>query len=160
LVRDTLHHGAGGFSLVMVGYAAGAIVSGAILARLPIRRKARASMIAWVTYLPGYGLVALATSLPVAIVGAFFAATGQSTSVVLLSGAAQEEAPAWLLGRVLGVISLTPRGAHATGLILVSPLFAFVAARSVFAAAAIAVPLVGLTALAAANRSPGAAAPA
>jgi MFS transporter, DHA3 family, macrolide efflux protein len=161
LVRDTLHHGAGGFSLVMVGYAAGAIVSGAFLARLPIRRKARASMIAWLMYLPGYGLVALATSLPVAVVGAFFAATGQSTSVVLLNSAAQEEVPDSLLGRVLGVISLTHRGAHATGLILVSPLFALVAARSVFAAAAIAVPLVGLTALAAANRRVrGAAAPA
>ena len=29
LVRDSLHHGAGGFSIVMVGYALGAIVSGA-----------------------------------------------------------------------------------------------------------------------------------
>ena len=35
LVRDTLHHGAGGFSLVMVGYAAGSIVSGIVLAHLP-----------------------------------------------------------------------------------------------------------------------------
>jgi len=157
LVRDALHHGAGGFSLVMVGYAAGSIVSGAVLARLPIRRKARASMIAWVMYLPGYGLVALATSLPVAVVGAFFAATGQSTAVVLLNSAAQEEVPDSVLGRVLGVISLTHRGAHATGLILVSPLFAFVAARSLFAAAAVAVPLVGLAALAAANRRAGAA---
>ena len=34
LVRDTLHHGAGGFSVVMVGYAAGSIVSG-IAARAP-----------------------------------------------------------------------------------------------------------------------------
>jgi MFS transporter, DHA3 family, macrolide efflux protein len=155
LVRDTLHHGAGGFSVLMVGYAAGSIVSGAVLSRLPIRRKARASMIAWVMYLPGYGLVALATSLPVVAVGAFFAATGQSTSVVLLNSAAQEEVPDGLLGRVLGVISLTHRGAHAAGLILVSPLFAFVGARAVFGAAAIAVPLVGLTALAAATRRAG-----
>jgi hypothetical protein len=157
LVRDTLHHGAGGFSIVMVGYAAGAIVSGVVLARLPIRRKARASMIAWVMYLPGYGLVALATSLPLAVVGAFFAATGQSTSVVLLNSAAQEEVPDNLLGRVLGVISLTHRGAHATGLILVAPLFAFVASRAVFGAAAVTVPLVGLTALAVANRRAAAA---
>jgi MFS family permease len=151
-VRDTLHHGAGGFSIVMVGYAAGSIVSGALLARLPIRRKARASLLAWVMYLPGYGLVALAPSLPWAIAGAFFAATGQSTSVVLLNSAAQEEIPDSLLGRVIGVISLTHRGAHATGLLLVSPLFAFVAARAVFGAAAIAVPIVGLTALAVAAR--------
>jgi predicted MFS family arabinose efflux permease len=157
LIRDTLHHGAGGFSIVMVGYAAGAILSGIVLSRLPIKRKARASLIVWAMYLPGYGLVALATSLPLAVAGAFFAALGQSTSVVLLNSAAQEEVPDHLLGRVLGLISFTHRGAHATGLILVSPLFAFVAARAVFGAAAVVVPLVGLSALLLATRRGGAA---
>ena len=147
-VRDTLHHGAGGFSIVMAGYAAGSIASGALLARIPIRRKARASMLAWAMYLPGYGLMAFAHSLTPAIVGAFFAATGQSSSLVLLNSAAQEDVPDSLLGRVLGVISLTHRGAHATALLLVSPLFAFVGARAIFGASAIAVPLVGLIAAA------------
>jgi DHA3 family macrolide efflux protein-like MFS transporter len=151
LVRDTLHHGAGGFSIVMVGYAAGSIASGVLLARIPVRRKARASMLAWVMYLPGYGLIAFAHSLAPAIAGAFFAATGQSSAVVLLNSAAQEEVPDSLLGRVLGVISLTHRGAHATALLLVAPLFAFVAAPAVFGAAAVAVPLVGLASLAAAS---------
>jgi MFS transporter, DHA3 family, macrolide efflux protein len=155
LVRDTLHHGAGGFSIVMTGYAAGSILAGLALARIPIRRKARASLIAWIMYLPGYGLLALATSLPLAIAGAFCAGAGQSTSVVLLNSAAQEEIPDGLLGRVLGLISLTHRGAHATGLILVSPLFAFVAARAVFGGAALAVPLVGLVALATAGATRG-----
>jgi len=141
----------------MAGYAAGSIVSGVVLARIPIRRKARASLIAWVMYLPGYGVLAVAGSLPLAVAGAFFAATGQSTSVVLVNSAAQEEVPDSVLGRVLGVISLTHRGAHASGLILVSPLFAFVAARAVFGAAALAVPLVGLGALALATRRAAAA---
>jgi MFS family permease len=148
LIRDALHHGAGGFSIVMAGYALGSIASGLVLARVAIRRKARASLVAWAMYLPGYGLLAAAHSLPIAVGGAFFAALGQSSSVVLLNSAAQEEVPDSLLGRVLGVISLTHRGAHATGLLLVSPLFAFVAARAVFGAAAIAVPLVGLAGLA------------
>ena len=147
-VRDTLHHGAGGFSIVMAGYAVGSIVAGLLLARVSIRRKARASLLAWAMYVPGYGLLALAHSLPLAIGGAFFAALGQSSSVVLLNSAAQEDVPDSLLGRVLGVISLTHRGAHATGLLLVSPLFALVAARAIFGAAAIAVPLVGLAGLA------------
>ena len=144
LIRDALHHGAGGFSIVMAGYAAGSILCGLLLARIAIRRKARAALLSWVMYLPGYGLLAVAHSLPVAIAGAFFAALGQSSAVVLLNSAAQEEVPDAVLGRVLGVISLTHRGAHATGLLLVSPLFAFVGARAVFGAAAIAVPLVGL----------------
>jgi hypothetical protein len=147
LIRDELHHGAGGFSIVMVGYAAGSIVAGLLLARFAIRRKARASLLAWTLYLPGYGLVALAHSLSFAIAGAFFAGIGQSSSVVLLNSAAQEEVPDSVLGRVLGAISLVHRGAHATGLLFISPLFAVVAARVVFGAAAVAVPLVGLAAL-------------
>ncbi len=152
-VQKTLHRGAGSFSLLMVGYAAGSILSGLVLARLPIRRKARASMVAWAMYLPGYGLIAVAHSLWLALIGSFFAATGQSSAVVLVNSAAQEEVPDSVLGRVLGVVSLTHRGAHATGLMFVSPLFAFVAARAVFGASAIAVPLVGLIAAAAAARA-------
>jgi MFS family permease len=150
-VRDTLHHGAGGFSIIMVGYAAGSIVAGVVLARVRMRRKGRMSLVAWSMYLPGYGLLALSASLPLAIAGAFFAGTGQSSAVVLVNSAAQEQVPDSVLGRVLGVISLTHRGAHATGLLLVSPLFAFVPARAVFGAAALAVPLVGLIGLAGAT---------
>jgi MFS family permease len=153
LVRDTLHHGAGGFSLLMVGYAAGSIAGGILLARRRVRRKARASLLAWTMYLPGYGLLALAGSLPVALAGAFFAGLGQSTALVLLNSAAQEEVPDHLLGRVLGLVSLTHRGAHATGLLLVSPLFLVAAAPAVFGGAAIAVPLVGLVSLGAATRA-------
>jgi MFS family permease len=153
LVRDTLHHGAGAFSIVMVGYAVGSIASGAVLARVPVAHKARVSLLAWCLYLPAYGLIAFAHSLPLVIAGSFFAATGQSTSVVLLNSAAQENVPDALLGRVLGVISLTHRGAHATGLLLVSPLFAVVSARAVFGASAVAVPLIGLTGLAVAARA-------
>jgi DHA3 family macrolide efflux protein-like MFS transporter len=150
LVRDTLHHGAGGFSLVMVGYAAGSIASGLVLARIPVRRKARASLLAWSTYLPGFGLIAVAHSLPLVVIGSFCAGTGQSSAVVLLNSAAQEEVPDSLLGRALGVVSLTHRGAHATALLFVSPLFAvpFIPARAIFGAAAVIVPIVGVTALA------------
>jgi len=147
-VQDTLHRGAGSFSVIMVGYAVGSIVSGLLLARIPIRNKARMSLVVWAMYLPGYGLLALAHSLPLAVAGAFCAALGQSSAVVLINSAAQEEVHDSLLGRVLGVISLTHRGAHATGLLLVSPLFAFTAARAVFAGSAIAVPVVGLAGLA------------
>ena len=152
-VRDTLHHGAGAFSVVMIGYAVGSIASGALLARVPVANKARASLIAWCMYLPGYGLIAVAHSLPLVVVGAFFAATGQSTSVVLLNSAAQEDVPDAILGRVLGVISLTHRGAHASGLLVVAPLFAVVSAPAVFGASAIIVPLIGLSALAVATRA-------
>jgi O-antigen/teichoic acid export membrane protein len=51
----------------MVGYALGSVAGGAFLARRPIRRKALASMLAWVVYLPAYGAFAFAGSLPLAL---------------------------------------------------------------------------------------------
>ena len=144
LVRDHLHEGAGAFSIVMIGYAAGAILSGALLARRPVRRKAFASLIAWTLYLPAYGLIALGSSLWVAVAGAFIAACGQSSAHVLLVSAAQEGVPDASLGRALGLISLVHRGAHATGLLLVAPLFAVLAPQAVFAGAAVALALVGI----------------
>jgi hypothetical protein len=101
-------------------------------------------MLAWVAYLPAYGLLALATSLPLAVAAALCSGVGESLSYVMLTSAAQEEVPDAVLGRVLGVISFVHRGAHATGLLLVSPIFAIAAARPIFGVAAVAVPIVGL----------------
>jgi MFS-type transporter involved in bile tolerance (Atg22 family) len=147
LVRSTLDLGAGSFSLVAASYALGSICAGAALARFPVRRKAQASMLAWTLYLPSYGLFAIAGSLEVALAAGLVAGVGQGSSWVLINSAAQEEMPDRYLGRVTGLIALVHRGAHATGLLLVSPLFAVTSPASVFAAAAVAIPLTGLTGL-------------
>ena len=144
LVRLELHRGAGGFSIVMVGYALGSVAAGALLARFPIANKARASMLAWITYLPAYAMFALATSLPLAIAGAFLSALGQVAAATLLRSAAQERIADDVLGRVMGVIELVYRGAHATGLMLIAPLFVIVAPRAMFAASAVAIPMFGI----------------
>jgi hypothetical protein len=159
LVRSTLGRGAGSFSLVAASYALGSICAGAALARWPIRRKARASMLAWTLYLPAYALFAVAGSLGVALAAGFGAGVGQGSSWVLINSAAQEEVPDGLLGRVTGLVALVHRGAHASGLLLVSPLFALTAPESVFAAAAVAIPLAGLVGLALSGRGGGARAP-
>jgi MFS family permease len=153
LIRDVLHRGAGGFSIVMVGYALGSVVVGTVLARFPIEHKARASMLAWIVYLPAYAMFALATSLPIAITGAFLSGLGQVGASILLRSAAQENVADQVLGRVMGVISLVYRGAHATGLMLVSPLFVVVAPRAMFAASAIVIPLFGVVGAALAHHA-------
>jgi len=153
LVRRGLDGGAGRFALLIVAYALGSIGTGAYLARHPVAHKARASLVAWCAYLPAYLLLAMAHSLGPALAGALVAGAGQGAALVLTMSAAQEEIPDSHLGRVTGLISLVHRGAHATGLLLVSPLFAVVATRSVFVAAAFAIPLVSLAAAALAARS-------
>jgi hypothetical protein len=151
-VQKTLHRGAGGFSVVMIGFAIGAIVVGALLARLPVRAKARASMLAWIIDLPAYGLIAIAGSLPLVVIGSLGTGASETISNVLINSAAQEEVPDRILGRVLGVISFVNRGAHATGLLLVSPLFAVAAARPLFGAAACATAAVGIAGVVIASR--------
>lgn len=153
LVRHALDGGAGRFSLLIVAYALGSIGVGALLARRPVARKARASLLAWSGYLPAYALLALAHTLGLALLGALAAGAAQGAALVLTISAVQSEIPDSHLGRVTGLVSLVHRGAHATGLLLVSPLFAVVAARSVFAGAAVAIPLVGLVAAALAARA-------
>jgi len=144
LIQRSLHEGAGGFSIVMIGFAVGSIATGAWLARVRVRRKAPASMLAWVVDLPAYVLLAVAGSVPVAFAAAVGTGAAESSSYVLLNSAAQEEIQDAVLGRVLGVISFVNRGSHATGLLLVSPLFAIAGARPLFAAAGVAVAVVGL----------------
>ncbi len=144
LVRDTLHRGAGSFSLVAASYALGSVIAGVVLTRWEVRRKALGSLAAWSLYLPAYALFAFAGSLGMVLGGAVLAGLAQGSAWVLVNSAAQEQVPDHLLGRVMGLISLTHRGAHATGLLFVSPLFAILAPGTVFAAAALALPLVGL----------------
>lgn len=144
LVRSTLGRGAGSFSLVAASYAVGSISAGLLLAHRPVRRKAAASMLAWVLYLPAYGLFAIASSIWLALAAGVVAGVAQGSAWVLINSAAQEEVPDRLLGRATGLIALVHRGAHATGLLLVSPFFAITSAPAVFAAAAVAIPLVGL----------------
>ncbi len=144
LVRDVLHRDAGGFSIVMVGYAIGSVSAGAFLAQYPVANKARASMLAWMLYLPAYGVFVFSTSLLPVVGGACLAGMGQSAALILVTSASQEQIADDLLGRVMGVISLVYRGGHATGLILVSPLFAVFAPRAIFAGAAFAIPILGI----------------
>jgi DHA3 family macrolide efflux protein-like MFS transporter len=158
LVRKTLDLGAGSFSAIAAGYGVGALTVGAVLSRVHVRHKARTSLFLWMLYAAGYALFAVAHSLPVAIVAGAVTGGIQSGVLILLYSAAQEEVPDAVLGRVVGLISLVHRGTHATGLLLIGPLFALFATRTVFAGAAVALPLVGLAGLAvvSALRSPAA----
>ena len=155
LVRRTLDLGAGSFSAVAAGYGVGAVVAGLVLSRVHVPRKARTSFFLWLPYAAGYALFALAGSLPVAIAAGAITGATQAALLILLYSAAQEEIPDAVLGRVVGLISLVHRGAHATGLILIAPLFAVFATRTVFWGAAVSLPLVGLLSLAAVAAAPG-----
>ena len=157
LVRTELGRGAATFSLVAAAYALGSITAGLALTRVTIRRKALGSIVAWSAYLPGYLLFAVAGSVGVALAAGVCVGLGQGAAWVLANSAAQEEVPDHLLGRVMGLIALVHRGAHATGLLFVAPLFAVVEPRAVFAAAALTIPVSALAGVALVTRRASAA---
>jgi hypothetical protein len=148
LVRKTLDLGAGSFSAVAAGYAVGAVTAGALLSRIPVPQKARASFYLWVPYAAAYALFAITSSLALAVAAGAICGAIQAALMILLYSAAQEEIPDAQLGRVVGLISLVHRGAHATGLLFIGPLFALFAVPTVFFGAAATLPLVGIVALA------------
>ncbi len=160
LVRKTLDLGPGSFSAVAAGYAVGAVTAGVVLSRIRVRRKARTGLYLWIPYAGAYVLFAVAGSLAPAVIAGAFSGALQAAVLILLYSAAQEEIPDAMLGRVVGLISLVHRGAHATGLLLIGPLFALFAVRTVFFGAAAALPLVGILALGVLTLRPAAAAPA
>lgn len=152
LVRSGLGRGAAAFSLVAMAYAVGSISAGAVLTRVNVRRKAFGSMVAWSAYLPGYALFAVADSVGMALAAGAVVGFGQGAAWILVNSAAQEDVPDRVLGRVMGLIALVHRGAHATGLIVVAPLFAIADPGVVFAAAAVAIPLTAAAGLGLATR--------
>jgi Transmembrane secretion effector len=152
LVRTELGRGAATFSLVAAAYAFGSITAGAVLVRVTVRRKAVGSIVAWSAYLPGYALFAIAHSVGIALAAGALVGFGQGAAWVLVNSAAQEEVPDRFLGRVMGVIALVHRGAHATGLLFIAPLFAVADTSVVFAAAALAIPATALAGLVFATR--------
>jgi hypothetical protein len=151
-VRSGLGRGAAAFSLVAMAYAVGSISAGAVLTRVNVRRKAFGSMAAWSAYLPGYALFAVADSVGMALAAGAVVGFGQGAAWILVNSAAQEDVPDRVLGRVMGLIALVHRGAHATGLIVVAPLFAIADPGVVFAAAAVAIPLTAAAGLGLATR--------
>ncbi|HVD26259.1 MAG TPA: MFS transporter [Gaiellaceae bacterium] len=157
LVRSDLGRGAAAFSVVAAGYALGSIIAGIVLVRIDVRRKALGSILAWIAYLPGYALFAVADSVGIALAAAVVVGLGQGAAWVLVNSAAQEQIPDRLLGRVVGLIALVHRGAHATGLLLVAPLFAVAEPQVVFAAAALAIPATAVAGVLIAGRRAAAA---
>lgn len=94
----------------------GALTAGGALSRFQIENKARASLISWTLYLPSYLLLAFAPTLSPSCVGAGLAGFSGSAAHILINSAAQEHVASNLLGRVIGLIVLIRRGAHASAL--------------------------------------------
>jgi MFS transporter, DHA3 family, macrolide efflux protein len=120
LVGGRLHDGPGSFGLVMVGFAVGAILASALLARTRVRNQAGVSVISWVGYAVCFGLFAAAGNLVPLVVGAAAAGAAEASARILLISTMQERIPSASLGRAMAVFFTVHRAGHGVGLITVA----------------------------------------
>jgi hypothetical protein len=112
--------------------AVGEIAAGGVLSKFRPPRKVLLSCLAWCSLLPGYVLLAVATDLPVAIAGTFLVGIGAGAAYVLMTTGTQESVEEGALGRAMGIVFLGSFGAKPVGLLLIAPLYAFVAPSVMF----------------------------
>jgi transmembrane secretion effector len=123
LAHSTLGHGASDLALLLAATSAGTIAAATLLTRRRVRRKVYSSCLCWSLLLPGYAALALAGSLPLALVGTFIVGAATGAAFVLVTSAAQESVNEHLLGRAMGVVFLGNVGTKPVGLALIAPLY-------------------------------------
>jgi hypothetical protein len=145
--------GASSLSLLLMATAVGTIAATALLSRIALRRKVRASALVWILLPVGYALIAYAPALLVAMVGTAIVGATTAASIVLLTASAQESVPRSSLGRVLALIFLANVGSKPFGLLVLGPAFTVAGVRTMFDAGGAAVFVAALVAVALIRRS-------
>ena len=134
--QHTLRAGAGGYGVLMGVWGGGAVAGSAIYARW--RRRATATLIGGSAAALGLGfaLMAVAPSLPLALVGAAIGGAGNSVEWVAARTAVQQRTPDRLMAMVSGLTESMSQLAPGIGILLGGLITALTASRVAFAVAA------------------------
>jgi len=134
--QHTLHAGAAGYGVLMGVWGGGAVAGSAIYARW--RRRPTATLIGGSALALGLGftVMAIAPSLPVALVGAAVAGAGNSVEWVAAKTAVQERTPDRWMALVMGLNESTSQVAPGVGILLGGLITALTMSRVAFATAA------------------------
>jgi MFS family permease len=134
--QHTLHAGAGGYGVLMGVWGGGAVAGSAIYARW--RRRPAATLIGGsaIALGVGFGLMAVAPSLPLALIGAAVAGAGNSVEWVAAKTAVQERTPDRWMAMVMGLTESTSQLAPGLGILLGGVITALATSRVAFAVAA------------------------
>jgi MFS family permease len=134
--QHTLHAGADGYGILMGLWGAGAVAGSAIYARW--RRRPAWLLIcgSGVALAVGFAVMAVAPSLPVALIGAALAGTGNSVEWVSVKTTVQERTPAHLMALMMGLSESISMLAPGIGIVLGGVITALASARLAIGVAA------------------------
>ena len=127
VARDLLSLGAGGYGTLMGSFGVGAIVGALAIPRLMSRRSLNSIVTSGVLlWAVAATLVALSTTLLLAVIGAFAAGASWVTVLSSLAAGTQSAAPAWVRARAVATNLVTNQASLALG----SVLWGFVASHA------------------------------
>jgi MFS family permease len=119
VARDLLSLGAGGYGTLMASFGVGAIVGALAIPRLMSRRSLNSIVTSGVLlWAVAATLVAVTTTLPLAMVGAFAAGASWVTVLSSLAAGTQSAAPAWVRARAVATNLVTNQASLALGSVL------------------------------------------
>lgn len=148
LALRALHQGVGAYGLIVGAYGVGNVLANLVVGSLPsIRRPALAFFSGKVVLGVGFGVVATAPNLWVAMLGAAIAAVGGPMGDIPLSVLLQTDLPNEQRGKVFSMNATLSSAGVFLGTLITVPLFAHLNVRVGIALAAAAMVAVGVTGL-------------
>jgi len=136
LVSGPLAGGVAGYGFVIGAYGAGNVAGNLVVSNVHIERKVTTIFLARLVLGVGFLVIAVAPSLPVAMLGAALAAIGGPLGELPFVALLQTEFPRENAGRIFGLRFMVEHAGVAVGLVLAAPLFAHVPVRAGIASCA------------------------
>jgi predicted MFS family arabinose efflux permease len=135
--KEVIGGGDGVYGIVLSAWGVGTLITGLVLVSVWRRASVLARLpLAAGTMAVGYVVMALATSLPVAVLGCLIGGAGNGFYYVSVVQAIQERVADEFQGRVMGLLESTTAGCFGIGFILAGALTELTSVRVTFAATA------------------------
>jgi predicted MFS family arabinose efflux permease len=138
--KEVIGGGDSAYGIVLSAWGLGTLTTGLVLVSVWRRASVPTRLpIAAGTMAVGYIVMALATSLPVAVLGCFIGGAGNGFYYVSVVQAIQDRVADEFQGRVMGLLESTTAGAFGIGFLIAGALTALTSVRVTFAATAVGV---------------------
>jgi predicted MFS family arabinose efflux permease len=135
--KEVVGGGDSAYGIVLSAWGAGTLATGLVLVSLWRRASVLARLpLAAGTMAVGYVVMALATSLPLAVVGCFIGGAGNGFYYVSVVQAIQDRVDDEYQGRVMGLLESTTAGSFGVGFLIAAALTELTSVRVTFAATA------------------------
>jgi hypothetical protein len=147
LAARVLHGNVGSYGLIVGAYGVGNVMSNLVIGSMTIRRRVAMMFVGKMIVGLGFLLMAFATTLPIAMLSAAFAAVGGPMGDIVLLTMMQTDLPSGQIGKVYSLYMLIESAGSSIGLLLAVPLFRYLSTPVAIALCAMVMVVLGVAGL-------------